>query len=335
MTMAAFQDAALEYADAGIVPLPIDGKRPLVKHPDRFRRRAALQIAAKPQFANAALGFWCGHFNGLSVVDVDSTADAELQYALNTYGDSPIIVKTASGKFHAWYRHDGERRLIRPDKSHPIDILGGGICVAPPSARPSGGKYAFLRGGLSDRANLPKIRIGALPKSSKSEFHHRALADPVNPSVNPPNSSATIEEGERAVRLLKITCALARDAKTKPELLEQSREANAAMCKPPLSDAEVQRAVGSAWGYKMADRLMVAGTDSSIVIPRASIAQLLTAGAVNAHALLTLLRTEHSGRRDVFAASPEAMAHARLIGSWGKNRYRDAIRKLCDVGELE
>ena len=40
-----------------------------------------------------------------------------------------------------------------------VDILGeGGLAVAPPSVRPSGGKYAFLRGGLADLANLPKIR---------------------------------------------------------------------------------------------------------------------------------------------------------------------------------
>jgi Bifunctional DNA primase/polymerase, N-terminal len=135
MRMAAFQDAAGEYAAAGIVPLPIDGKRPLVKHPDRFRRRAALSIV--PKFPNAALGFWCGHFNGLTVVDIDSPQDSELSYALDTFGPSPIIVRTASGKHHAWYRHAGERRRIRPDKSHPIDILGeGGIAVAPPSARP-------------------------------------------------------------------------------------------------------------------------------------------------------------------------------------------------------
>ena len=51
-------------------------------------------------------------------------------------------------------------------------------------------------------------------------------------------------------------------------------------------------------------------------------------------ALLALLRKHHGGRRNAFAASPEAMAHARLIGSWNKRRYREATRKLCDLGEL-
>jgi hypothetical protein len=51
-------------------------------------------------------------------------------------------------------------------------------------------------------------------------------------------------------------------------------------------------------------------------------------------ALLALLRKHHGGRRNAFAAYPEVMAHARLIGSWNKRRYREATRTLCDLGEL-
>jgi hypothetical protein len=47
------------------------------------------------------------------------------------YGPSPIIVQTGGG-YHAWYKHRGERRLIRPDPDKPIDILGGGFVIAPP-----------------------------------------------------------------------------------------------------------------------------------------------------------------------------------------------------------
>ena len=84
---------------AGIVPLPLggeDGKRPLVKHPGKFGLRAALEIA--PKYPDANLGFWCGSRNGLTIVDIDSTADAEVQYAIDTYGATPIIVQTASDK---------------------------------------------------------------------------------------------------------------------------------------------------------------------------------------------------------------------------------------------
>src|SRR4051812_10846921 len=105
MTMPAYQDAAREYAAAGIVPLPIarDGKRPLVRNPERFGQRAALQVA--PKFPDANLGFWCGRNNRLTVVDVDSSNEAELQHAIDTYGHSPVIVETASGKHHLYFRH--------------------------------------------------------------------------------------------------------------------------------------------------------------------------------------------------------------------------------------
>jgi Bifunctional DNA primase/polymerase, N-terminal/Primase C terminal 1 (PriCT-1) len=322
--MAAFADAAPAWAAAGVTPLPItaDGKRPLVRQPDAFGRRAALQLAAKPRFANAAVGFWCGYFNRLTVVDVDSAADSELQYALDNCGPSPVIVRTASGKHHAYYRHDGERRQIRPDKAHPIDILGeGGFCVAPPSVRSDGGRYEFVRGGLSDLANLPTMRPGVLQKLEPA---------PVD-AASTPSSVAPI--GQRNDTMFRLALSWAHDAKSQADLLAQLRKANAELASP-LPDSEVQRAVASAWGYKMADRLMVPGGESSIILPAASIARLLAAGETDGMALLALLRKHHSGRRNTFAASPEAMADARLIGSWNKRRYREATRKLCEVGEL-
>jgi hypothetical protein len=238
--MAAFADAGPAWAAAGIVPLPIDGKRPLVSHPDRFGRRAALRIV--PKFPDANLGFWCGYFNRLTVVDVDSAADAELQYALRTYGDSPIIVRTASGKHHAYYRHDGERRRIRPDKGHPIDILGeGGLAVAPPSVRASGGRYEFVRGGLADLANLPKMRRSALLDVQKT----RGIEQP--PPVGDP---ATI--GRRNDSVFRLALALAHAAESQADLLAQARKANAELCTPPNDEAEVVRTVRKVWEYKLA-----------------------------------------------------------------------------------
>ena len=332
MNMAAFQDAAPAWAAAGIVPLPIEpnGKRPMVKHPGTFGRPAALRIVQK--FPDANLGFWCGSHNRLTLVDVDSPADADLQRALVTYGDSPIIVQTASGGRHAYYRHDGERRRIRPDKGRPVDILGeGGLAVAPPSIRPSGGKYAFLRGGLADLANLPKIRSGAL--ESLAVQKSRGIEQQPAPIHIAGPDAAPI--GRRNDTLFKAALMLARGAESRDELLAQARAANIELSDPPLPDAEVQRAVGSAWGYKMRDRLMVPGTDGAIILSAASITRLLATGEIDAMALLALLRKHHSGRRQSFAASPEAMARAQLITPWGKNRYRSTLRKLCDLGELE
>ena len=328
MTMAAFQDAAREYVAAGIVPLPMggdDGKRPLVRHPDKFGRRAALQIV--PKFPDANLGFWCGGHNRLTLVDIDSPKDSELQYALDHFGPSPIIVRTASGKYHAYYRHDGERRRIRPLQGHALDILGeGGIAVAPPSTRPTGGTYQFVRGGLADLTNLPTIRRGAL---------HIIEPSPIRKQDGSTLTGNATSIGQRNDSLFRLALAFARDAESAAALLALLREANAELAKPPLPDAEIQRAVRSAWRYRMNGQLMVPGADSSIVLPSASIARLLVAGEIDAMALLALMRKAHSGRPGkAFAASPLAMERHRLIGSWDKRRYRNAVRKLCELGEL-
>ena len=321
-TMSTFHDFAPAYAAAGIVPLPLggdDGKKPLVKNPGRFGRGAAMELAANPRFADAGLGFWCGLHNRITVVDVDATTDAELQYALATYGDSPVIVRTASGKHHAWYRHDGERRSIRPDKAHPIDVLGeGGLCVAPPSLRPSGGKYEFLRGNLASVRDLPPIRSGAIQKLE------RALDD-----------RAPIYDGGRGDALFKMAVAWAYRLDTNAELLAILRDANETLCKPPLSDAEVQGRARSAWKYRTQGTLMAKGV-SHVVLPREPIARWLGRGDLDQLALMALFYKAHAGiPGKAFAASPAAMAQAGVIGSWGKNRYRAGLRKLCDAGEIE
>ena len=108
--MAAFQDAAREYAAAGIVPLPIDGKKPLVSHPDRFGRRAALQIAAKPQFANAGLGFWCGSHNGLTVADIDDPKPAAPKNAHP--GQGREYSRAQAGRSHTARVDDGRANPV-------------------------------------------------------------------------------------------------------------------------------------------------------------------------------------------------------------------------------
>ncbi len=326
MNMAAFQDAAREYAAAGIVPLPIapDGKRPLVRGAGKFGRRAALFIV--PKFPDANLGFWCGQHNGVTVADIDSASDAELQYALDTFGDSPVIVRTASGKHHAYYRHGGERRRIRPIKGRAIDILGEGLCVAPPSVRPSGGRYEFVRGGLADLANLPTMRRAALDQLEPAAFKATAPRRHRDGEV--------VGIGRRNESLFRLVLALAQGAETLAALLADARRANAELARPPLPDAEVQHIARNAWRYKMEDRLMVPGAGSAILLPSALIARLQDAGEADAALLLLTALRAHGRTGKPFALSPLAMERARLIGSWDKRRYRNARKRACDLGEL-
>lgn len=334
MTMAAFSHAAATWVAAGVVPLPLggdDGKRPLVAHPDKLGRRAALDIASRPKFADApGLGFWCGQRNGLTVVDIDSTADSEMEYAISTYGPTPVVVRTGSGKAHLYYRHDGERRRIRPDRAHPIDILGeGGLAVAPPSSRPSGGRYGFLTGGLDDirLRRLPKIRPGAVSQLKYSDL--------VAPTAVASETVArgTVSIGQRNNAMFRLACALAQTAEDRDTLIGQVRAANAEL-PAPLPDDELQRAVSSAWRYREESRLMLAGCPSTILLPAASVERLLAAGETDVLALLTLALKAHREPGKVFAMSPAAMERARIIGSWDRKRYRNAIRRAIELGEL-
>jgi len=311
-----------------VVPLPIDptGKKPLVRQPGKFGIRAVQDIFSK--FPNAELGFYCGRRNGLTVVDVDDARDTELQRAIDTYGNSPIIVETASGKHHLYYRYDGERRSIRPDKEHAIDILGeGGICIAPPSVR-NDGAYRFERGGLSDLANLPTIRRQALADLVPTLSHR--TENPVSGT-----SAEVIYDGTRNAELATVARYIASGLSSLDEHLTKVREANAALCKPPLDDDEVRKIARSAWRYKIEGRLMVPGMASAILLPRDDLDQLLRAGETDALALLAQFRKAHIGRRNVFAASPKALERDRLIGSWNHHRYRNATRKLCELDFLE
>lgn len=142
------------YARAGIVTFPVREKRPAVKGYLLLGTRVSEQLALK--FSNDnAFGFACRR-NQITVVDVDTPHENVLADALAEHGSTPVIVRSGSGHWQAWYRHNGEGRHVRPDPARPIDILGDGFVVAPPSMGAKG-PYQFIRGGLDDVAILPPM----------------------------------------------------------------------------------------------------------------------------------------------------------------------------------
>jgi hypothetical protein len=123
------------YADLGITAIPCSTseKKPLVSHWQQMGIPASRQLASKFTDANA-LGIACGDRNKITVLDVDSTDRGVLKEAIDRHGEPRLIASTASGKYQAYYRHTGERRHIRPwGDGLPIDVLGGGLAIVPPS----------------------------------------------------------------------------------------------------------------------------------------------------------------------------------------------------------
>ena len=155
-----------EYAKKGIATFPVnfvqkpDGKVnkvPAVRNYQRFGLKASKDIAER--FADApGIGFVAGPRSKLTVLDIDIADERVLADFLDRHGQTPIIARTASGKFHAWYRFNGEGRHVRAwGRDLPIDLLGGGVIVAPPSAF-NDNAYTFIAGSLDDIDRLPAMR---------------------------------------------------------------------------------------------------------------------------------------------------------------------------------
>ena len=167
--MGVFAQFAPVYADAGLPTFPVDtrAKRPTVRNWRRSGLTATRAWLEKFDDADG-LGLCMGERSRIVEVDVDMVGDAALGAALERFGDTPITIRTASGKSKAWYRHNGETRRIRPIEGLPVDILGDGFTIAPPSHRSDLGRsYAFLTGSLSDLDHLPPIRADALDTSCR------------------------------------------------------------------------------------------------------------------------------------------------------------------------
>jgi hypothetical protein len=148
------------YADKGIAtfPVSIEGgeKKPAVTgYLDTSLEQS--ESLAQKHGEKDAFGFALGPKSNITVLDIDAPEENVLISAMDRHGESPIIVRSGSGNHHVWYRHSGEQRQIRPDSGEPIDILGGGYVIAPPS---NGNQthYEFIQGSLDDLDKLPALQ---------------------------------------------------------------------------------------------------------------------------------------------------------------------------------
>ena len=228
------------YAQVGIATFPVrlgTEKKPAVRGWLRIGLRASAGLAAREQFAAYdAFGFVPAR-GRITVLDVDSTDELILRAALSQHGETPVLIRTASGKYHAWYRHGGERRMIRPwGPDLPIDVLGdGGYVVAPPS-KSSSGNYEIIQGSLDDVDHLPIMRgLAGLIDTTDRVAKYR--------------SKQPVTEGKRNTALFRRCLKSARYCDDRDQLLDFGRTQNESFI-PPLPEVEVVQIVNSAWGYE-------------------------------------------------------------------------------------
>jgi hypothetical protein len=301
------------YADAGIPIFPVKNKQPLVQNYTKMGLPAADKL--KDRFAEAdAFGFACGPSSGITVLDFDTTDERVIEEILTITGPTPVLVQTHSGKLHAWYRHSGERRMTRID-GRPIDILGRGLAVAPPS-RGAKGTYRFIRGSLADVESLPAMKplLPTILSSRVTGSRSRELlaAEDVTP------------EGQRNDALFRHCLQNAR-ANSKENLLAMAQEFSQTQLQPPLPQSEVIKTAESALRMEAEGRNWC-GAGQRLFIPFDVVDDLLR-DAPDAFILLTLLRRRHFGLRNVFFVA-NAMARSMPGKPWSRLKFSAARAAL-------
>jgi hypothetical protein len=212
-----------------------------------------------------------------------------------------------TGHYHAWYRHNGEPRSIRPIPDLPVDVLGEGFVVAPPSVGLLG-HYAIIQGSLEDLPRLPLMR--PVVRTNAGQSCH----------VGP------VTQGRRNRYLFRYTLSHARDVDDEDTLLDVARTENENACIPQLPDDEVVRLVRSAWKMEQEGRNFVGGR---VVLASFEEIDGFACRCPDAFALLMMLRRHHNCRNE-FALSN---ATATKFG-WTLRRFRAARDWLEEKGFL-
>ncbi|MFC5737723.1 bifunctional DNA primase/polymerase [Sinirhodobacter huangdaonensis] len=303
-----------EYAAAGLPVFPVDtrSKRPAIKGWQRATPRRAQAWAQIEALGNAdGLGLLMGAASGLTEIDVDAAGEAWIAASLERFGETPVVIRTASGKAKLWYRHNGEGRRIRPFDGLPIDVLGNGFTVAPPSWREDlGAAYTFRNGGLADLAQLPMIDPNALGAG----FTRAAEA---------------VLQGERNASLWRWCMVQARHCDEVDSLIDVA--ATWAEAFPdPLSSGEIERCARSAWGYESTGRNFLGVRKPQVTRGDVTMDALLD--EPEAFTLLQYFKRWHSNRPS-FAIAPRAMSEAKSP-PWPRRRIENARDVLLQRGFL-
>ena len=266
------------YADHGVATFPVkldeNGKRPAVKNYLKAGKRASREWAQRFTDSNA-LGIAVKP-NNLTILDVDTSDERVLADAMDKHGESPLIVRTQSGNWQAYYQHNGEQRRVRAWNDKPIDVLGDGFAVAPPSQGEQG-QYQIVRGDLDDLDRLPTLHD--LPENATS-------------TALPSTQSETVPQGRRNDDLFRSALQMAHECDSESELLEKARAHVTRNYRPPLSDDEIRYSVASAWRYTVEGRNY--SRKPHTVMTNDEI-DALAATAPNAYVLLSILRRHHWG----------------------------------------
>jgi hypothetical protein len=323
-----FATAQPQYAALGIATFPFDAteevkRGPLVSQFDRMGLPASRQMALR--FADApGLAALAGARNRFTVVDIDergAAAERLLADVQRQFGSAKVVTRTGSGGFHAYYRHNGEDRKIRPDPRKPIDLIGGGPIVLPPS-RGFRGNYEIIHGRVEDLARLEPIKAKSSSSLAETDLDLRSARD-----------------GERDKKFWPHIARQAHMAKSLDELIAIAREMNELMAEP-WPDNEVDSQIVKRckyWWDKTQKGENWFGIGRYVRNDHTLIDDLMMRDP-DAFTLLIFLQRNHWGRD--FKLANETATLLPLSGSkrgqvgWDRERFTGARQRLIEGGYL-
>jgi hypothetical protein len=270
------------YAERGVATFPVRDKRPCVRGWQRVGLPGSAQLAMK--FIEAdAFGFQCGARSRITLIDVDSPDERVVGEAIKLYGESPIIWRTGSGNYAMPFRYNGEARRVRATPGLPIDILGGGYAVAPPSMGAKR-RYEFLQGSLADLDRLPVA----------NNIKHRELP-----------AAGLVKDG-RHEALKFLLCEEVWHVDDYDSFLDRAMTVATMQMVPPLEADETASLAAWIWEHKEQGLLRRRGHRHWTKDVR----DLMTTDR-DAGAILQVLRVDHPGNRQRFVV---ANGMAKLLG---------------------
>jgi hypothetical protein len=294
-----FADFQPRYAEHGIAAIPIQApvsvriKKPCIKKPQLQQIADSARLVR--QFPNAGVGFWAGKGSRITVLDVDSSKEADLADAMARFGQSPFVVRTpAKGGFHAYYRHNGEPRDIGFEPGR--DLLGSGLVILPPTSCVTGRNYEIIHGSIDDLDHLPFLRDAPkVPKGNRNKelWAHCMRHAPWCDSFND---------------LLDVAVTFSQQA-----------------CQFPLRESEVVRTARSAWEYTENGLNRFGRTGAHVATDEVN--RLLDTGGMDAVALITWLRAHNAPKATFMIAN----GLAKHFG-WGRLRLAAARKHLLITG---
>jgi hypothetical protein len=308
------------YADLGVTVFPCatsGTKKPLVGNYLKMGTRAAAELAKKFPDANA-IGFAAGPRNRITVLDVDIPDRRVLDDAIARHGEPRLIVETASGKYHGYYRHNRERRSIRAwGDELPIDLLGGGLIMAPPSLF-NDGQYQIIHGTLDDIRNLTPLH------GLEGRHYGDRVQQQQTAGADDRRHSEKVRQGRRNRWLWEQCMRAAHHCDDIDALIDVARTRNEE-CEPPLEEHEVMRLAQSAWGYEQRGENRFG--QHGAWFPAPEVATLLN--DQDALILLAFLRA-YQNRNSTFWIANGLHEHL----GWRRHRLAAARRRLIELGYI-